>query len=65
MLNNKNYVLLSTGGMGTTIFYLLGSLLVLGTGIILVTKRRISVESNLIVYCSGFGICNNLCCHDC
>lgn len=42
--NNKGSVLPSTGGIGTTIFYILGSLLVLGAGIILVTKRRMSVE---------------------
>ena len=42
--NNKGSVLPSTGGIGTTIYYILGSLLVLGAGIILVTKRRMSVS---------------------
>jgi len=42
--NQSGSVLPSTGGIGTTIFYILGSLLVLGAGIILVTKRRMSVE---------------------
>lgn len=44
VLNNKGSVLPSTGGIGTTIFYILGSLLVLGAGVILVTKRRMGVE---------------------
>ncbi len=30
----------STGGIGTTIFYILGSILVIGAGVLLVTKRR-------------------------
>ena len=42
--NKSGTELPSTGGIGTTIFYILGSLLVLGAGIILVTKRRMSVE---------------------
>ena len=42
--NNKGSVLPSTGGIGTTIFYILGSLLVVGAGVILVTKRRMGVE---------------------
>ena len=32
--------LLSTGGMGTTIFYVLGAILVLGAGVVLVSRRR-------------------------
>lgn len=31
-----------TGGIGTTIFYILGTILVLGAGVTLVTKRRMS-----------------------
>ena len=38
--NNKGTVLPSTGGMGTTILYIAGAILVLGAGILLVTKRR-------------------------
>lgn len=34
----------STGGMGTTIFYVLGSVLVLGAGVLLVTKKRMSTN---------------------
>ena len=38
--NSKGVVLPSTGGTGTTIFYVLGSILVIGAGIVLVAKRR-------------------------
>ena len=38
--NNKGAVLPSTGGIGTTIFYILGSLLVVGCGIVLISKKR-------------------------
>lgn len=40
--NQPGRVLPSTGGMGTTLFYVLGSLLALGSGILLVTKRRMN-----------------------
>lgn len=40
--NNSGSELPSTGGMGTTIFYVLGSLLVVIAGVALVTKKRIS-----------------------
>ena len=46
-LNNKiinkkagGITLPSTGGIGTTIFYVLGSVLVLGAAVLLVTKKR-------------------------
>lgn len=38
--NNKGTVLPSTGGIGTTIFYVLGSLLVVGCGIVLISRKR-------------------------
>lgn len=38
--NNTGTVLPSTGGIGTTIFYVLGGLLVAGAAILLVTKKR-------------------------
>lgn len=41
--NNKGAVLPSTGGMGTTIFYILGTMLVIGAGVVLVTRRRMIV----------------------
>ena len=34
----------STGGIGTTIFYVLGGILVVGAGILLVVKKRMSSE---------------------
>lgn len=40
ILNQKGAVLPSTGGIGTIIFYVLGSLLVVGCGIVLISKRR-------------------------
>ena len=38
--NNTGALLPSTGGMGTTLFYTLGAILVLGAGVLLVTKKR-------------------------
>ena len=38
--NNKGSVLPSTGGIGTTIFYIIGAVLVIGAGVVIVTKRR-------------------------
>lgn len=40
--NSKGSLLPSTGGIGTTIFYVLGGILVLGAAIVLVTKRRMN-----------------------
>ena len=42
--NKKGAELPSTGGVGTTMFYIIGSILVLGAGILLVTRRRMSVQ---------------------
>ena len=42
--NNKGGTLPETGGIGTTIFYILGAILVLGAGIVLVTRRRMSAN---------------------
>lgn len=42
--NQAGTLLPSTGGIGTTIFYVLGSILVLGAGILLVTKKRMGSE---------------------
>ncbi len=39
--NKKGAELPSTGGIGTIIFYTLGSLLVIGCGIVLISKRRL------------------------
>lgn len=40
--NKAGTLLPSTGGMGTTIFYVLGAVLVVGAGVLLVTKKRMS-----------------------
>ena len=40
--NSKGALLPSTGGIGTTIFYVLGGLLAVGAAVLLVTKRRMS-----------------------
>jgi LPXTG-motif cell wall-anchored protein len=42
--NNSGAQLPSTGGMGTTIFYIIGAILVAGAVIVLVTKRRMTEE---------------------
>lgn len=34
----------STGGIGTTIFYILGGILVVGAGVVLVVRRRVNAE---------------------
>ncbi len=42
--NNSGALLPSTGGMGTTMLYALGALLLLGSAVVLVTKRRVSMD---------------------
>lgn len=42
--NNSGATLPETGGVGTTIFYIIGAILVIGAGIILVTRRRMSAN---------------------
>lgn len=44
VVNNSGTQLPSTGGIGTTIFYVLGSVLVLGAAVLLVTKKRMSTK---------------------
>jgi len=44
VFNNKGSVLPSTGGIGTTIFYIIGAILVIGAGVVLVTRRRMNVQ---------------------
>ena len=44
VINNTGALLPSTGGMGTTLFYVLGSVLVLGAVVLLVTKKRMSTK---------------------
>ena len=42
VVNKKGSTLPSTGGIGTTIFYVVGVILMLGAGVLLVTKKRMS-----------------------
>ena len=42
--NQKGAELPSTGGIGTTIFYIVGAILVIGAGVVLVTRRRMNVQ---------------------
>lgn len=42
--NKSGTELPSTGGMGTTIFYVVGSILLIGAAILLITKKRMSAE---------------------
>ena len=44
IVNNAGQQLPSTGGIGTTIFYIVGAILVLGSGILLVTRRRMNAN---------------------
>ena len=44
VINQSGSVLPSTGGIGTTIFYVVGAILVLGAAVMLVTKRRMSAN---------------------
>jgi len=43
-VNTKGTELPSTGGIGTTIFYIVGAILVLGAGVLLVTRRRMRAQ---------------------
>ncbi len=40
VVNQSGTELPSTGGIGTTIFYIIGAILVVGAGVVLVTRRR-------------------------
>lgn len=42
--NNKGTELPETGGIGTTLFYIVGAILVIGAGIVLITRRRMSAR---------------------
>ena len=42
--NHQGSVLPSTGGIGTTIFYIIGAILVVGAGVVLVTRRRMNAN---------------------
>lgn len=40
VLNKTGSILPNTGGMGTTLFYIFGAILVIGSGVVLITKKR-------------------------
>ena len=42
--NSQGSTLPSTGGVGTKLFYLFGGMLAVGSGVVLVTKKRMSYE---------------------
>ena len=44
VINEQGTVLPSTGGIGTTIFYIIGAILVIGAGVVLVTRSRMNVQ---------------------
>lgn len=44
VVNNQGVVLPETGGIGTTIFYIVGGVLVVGAVVLLITKRRASAD---------------------
>lgn len=44
VVNKTGAELPSTGGIGTTIFYIIGAILVIGAGVVLVTRRRMNAQ---------------------
>ena len=44
--NNKGTLLPSTGGIGTTIFYLVGGGLMVAAAVLLITKKRMENKDN-------------------
>ena len=46
VVNKSGSVLPETGGIGTTLFYVFGAILVIGAGVLLVAKKRMSSSEN-------------------
>ena len=46
VVNRSGVTLPETGGVGTTIFYVLGGLLVVGAGVVLITRKRMGKSEN-------------------
>ena len=44
IVNNAGAELPSTGGIGTTMFYVIGTILVIGAGVLLVSRRRMNAN---------------------
>ncbi|RKV84330.1 MAG: LPXTG cell wall anchor domain-containing protein, partial [Streptococcus sp.] len=44
VVNKQGALLPNTGGIGTTILYLVGTSLVLGAGVLFVVKKRVSTK---------------------
>ena len=44
VINKPGVTLPSTGGMGTTVFYAVGGILVVAAAVLLITKKRMSAE---------------------
>ena len=44
VVNNSGTILPGTGGMGTTLFYIIGGILLLGAVVVLVSKKRVDAE---------------------
>ena len=44
VVNKQGATLPSTGGIGTTIFYIIGAILVIGASVVLVTRRRMNAN---------------------
>lgn len=44
IVNNKGTELPSTGGIGTTMFYVVGTILVIGAGVLLVSRKRMNMR---------------------
>ncbi|WP_455529630.1 LPXTG cell wall anchor domain-containing protein [Ruminococcus sp.] len=46
VVNNVGTTLPSTGGIGTKLFYIIGGMLVAGSVILLVTKKRMNIKED-------------------